>query len=302
MLYLLIVIIFFVLIFLSLSLRIVSQGYQYTVEHFGKFNRLLHPGIHFIIPIAERIGAKINMMENFLDLPGQNVFSKDNAAVHVDGIIFYKVMDAYQSVYNVTDLENAVTFLTMTNIRTVMGALNLDELLSNRDKINAKLKSVIYEAAQPWGIIITRVEIKDMQPPQNLLEAMGRQMKAEREKRAKILEAEGIRESEIQKAEGFKQAKILQSEAEKTTKMLEAEAKERLAEAEAFSTKVVSDAISKGKPQALQYFIAKEYVNAFTELAKANNQKTLIIPFESSQLMGSIATIKELLENNTKSS
>jgi len=294
------IIVLVVFIFLSLSVRIVSQGYSYTVEYFGKFNRLLHPGIHFIIPLVERIGAKVNMMENFLDLPSQNVFSKDNAAVHVDGIVFYRAIDAYKSVYNVTDLDSSVTLLTMTNIRTVMGALNLDELLSNRDKINAKLKSVIDEAAQPWGIVITRVEIKDIQPPQNLLEAMGRQMKAERDKRAQILEAEAIRESEIQKAEGFKQAKILQSEAIKISKLLEAEAKERLAEAEAFSTKVVSDAIVKGKPQALQYFIAKEYVLAFAKMAEAENQKTLIIPFESSQLMGSLAGIKELLKSDSK--
>ncbi|USO02184.1 MAG: SPFH/Band 7/PHB domain protein [Alphaproteobacteria bacterium] len=290
------VVIGFIFICVSLSLKIVSQGYNYTIERFGKFNRILHPGIHFIVPVVERVGAKVNMMENYLDLPGQNVFSMDNAAVHVDGIIFYRVIDAYKSVYNVTDLDSSVTLLTMTNIRTVMGALNLDELLSHRDQINAKLKAVIDEAAQPWGIIITRVEIKDIQPPQNLLEAMGRQMKAERDKRAKILEAEGIRESEIQKAEGFKRAEILQAEASKEAKLLEAEAKERLAQAEAFATKTVSDAISKGKPQALQYFIAKEYVLAFAKMAEAENQKTIIVPYESSQLMGSIASIKELLK------
>lgn len=285
-----------VFVALLLSLRIVRQGYIHTVERFGKYMRLLEPGIHFIIPVIEKIGSKVNMMENYLDIPGQNVFTKDNAAVHVDGVLFFKITDARNAVYNVTDLRTTIQVLTMTNIRTVMGSMALDELLSNRDAINVKLKSVIDVASKPWGVIVTRIEIQDMQPPKDLLEAMSRQMKAEREKRARILEAEGYREAEICKAEGDKKSQILKAEAYKETQVLEALGRERLAEAEAHSTKVISLAIKSGQKEALQYFVAQQYIEAFKKLAESSDKKTVFLPFESSQLLGSLSGIKELLK------
>lgn len=285
------------ILLIALSLTIVRQGYIYTVERFGKYSRSLRPGIHFIIPLIELIGSKVNMMENYLDIPGQNVFSKDNAAIHVDGVLFFRVINEKDAMYNVTNLNETLQVLTMTNIRTVMGSMILDDLLSNRDAINIKLKTVIDEASKPWGIIITRVEIQDMQPPKDLLDAMGRQMKAERDKRANILDAEGFKEAAINKAEGEKQAQILKAEALKASEILKAEAKERSAEAEAYSTKVVSTAIAEGNKEAIQYFVAQQYIDAFKMLAQSNNQKTIFLPFESSQLLGSIASIKELLKS-----
>ena len=284
------------ILLLLLSLRIVRQGYIYTVERFGKYSRLLEPGIHFITPLVESIGAKMNMMENYLDIPGQNVFSKDNAAIHVDGVLFFKVINAKDSVYNVTNLKISLQVLTMTNIRTVMGSMILDEILSNRDAINARLKTVIDEASTPWGVMVTRIEIQDMQPPKDLLDAMGRQMKAERDKRARILEAEGFKEAEINKAEGLKQSRILQAEANKEAEALNAIAKERLAEAEAYSTKVVSESIAQGQKEAIQYFVAQQYIESLKALATSPNQKTIILPIEATQLLGSVATIKELLK------
>lgn len=293
------VIVLLVLVFLILSqgVKMVNQGYNYTVERFGKYTRTLKPGLAIIIPLVDRIGSKMNMMERVLEVPGQEVITKDNAMVHVDGITFYHVLDAAEATYEVNNLENAILNLTMTNIRTVMGSMDLDQLLSHRDEINAKLLTVIDEATQPWGIKVTRIEIKDINPPRDLVEAMARQMKAEREKRATILESEGERQSEILKAEGEKQALILAAEGRKEAAFRDAEARERQAEAEAKATAMVSEAIAQGDVQAINYFVANNYVDALKELASAPNQKVLMMPVEAMSLIGAIGGIAEITKS-----
>ncbi|KZK76571.1 Modulator of FtsH protease HflK [Pseudovibrio sp. Ad46] len=282
--------------------KMVPQGYNYTVERFGKYRKTLHPGLNIIIPFIDQIGHKLNMMEQVLDVPAQEVITKDNATITADGVTFYQVLSASQAAYEVLGLQNAILNLTMTNIRSVMGSMDLDELLSNRDEINARLLRVVDAACEPWGVKITRIEIKDINPPSDLVNAMGRQMKAEREKRASILEAEGARQAEIAKAEGVKQSLILEAEGRQQAAMRDAEARERLAQAEAKATMMVSEAIAKGDMGAINYFVANKYVEAFGELAKSPNQKTLILPMEATGMIGSLAGIaeisKEVLRDN----
>ncbi len=282
-----------ILVFFA-GVKTVPQGYNYTIERFGRYRKTLTPGLNFIIPFIDRIGHKLNMMEQVLDVPSQEVITRDNATVTADGVTFYQVLDAARAAYEVLGLQNAILNLTMTNIRSVMGSMDLDSLLSNRDEINAQILRVVDAAAEPWGIKITRIEIKDINPPRDLVDAMGRQMKAEREKRASILEAEGKRQSEILKAEGEKQSLILEAEGRRESAFRDAEAREREAEAEAKATQMVSEAIANGDVQAINYFVANKYVEAFTALATSRNQKTLILPMEATSLLGSLSGIGEI--------
>ncbi len=274
--------------------RIVPQGFNWTIENFGKYTRTAFPGLNIVIPIIQRVGRKINMMEQVLDIPPQDVISSDNASVNTDAVCFFQVLDAAKAAYQVNDLENATRNLVMTNIRAVLGSMDLDEMLSNRDRINAQLLSKVDEATDPWGVKITRVEIKDVTPPADLVEAMGKQMKAEREKRALVLEAEGEREAAIQVAEGQKRSDILKAEGELEAAKREAEARERLAQAEAEATRMVSDAIAQGDANAINYFVAQKYVDALGDLAKSSNNKVMMIPLEATSILGSIAGIGEL--------
>jgi regulator of protease activity HflC (stomatin/prohibitin superfamily) len=278
--------------------RIVPQGYEWTVETFGKYTGTLSPGLHFLIPIYQAIGHKMNMMEQVLDVPSQDVITKDNAVVRVDGVVFYQVLDAAKAAYEVANLEQASLALVMTNIRTVLGSMDLDESLSKRDEINARLLRVVDEATHPWGVKVNRIEIKDISPPRDLIDAMARQMKAEREKRANILDAEGFRQAAILKAEGEKQSVILAAEGEKEAAFRTAEARERSAEAEAKATTMVSDAIANGNVNALNYFVANNYVEALKEMAKSPNQKMLLLPIEATGILGSLAGIAELAKES----
>ena len=276
------------------TVRMVPQGYEWTVERFGRYTHTLSPGLGFVIPWVDGIGRKLNMMEQVMDVPSQDVITKDNAVVRVDGVVFFQVLDAAKAAYEVATLEVAMIALVQTNIRTVIGSMDLDESLSNRERINAQLLNVVDHATNPWGIKVTRIEIRDIQPPRDLVDSMARQMKAERDRRAVILEAEGHRSSEILRAEGDKQAAILQAEGQKEAAFREAEARERLAEAEAKATQMVSEAIANGDVQAINYFVAQKYVEAFKELATAPNQKFVLMPMEASGVIGSIAGIAEL--------
>ena len=279
---------------IAMSVRSVAQGMEYTVERFGRYTHTLRPGFNLIVPFIDRVGSKMNMMEQVLEVPRQEVITKDNAMVTVDGVIFYQVLDAAKAAYEVSNLENATRNLTMTNVRTVMGSMDLDELLSQRDKINHQLLKVVDDATSPWGIKVTRIEIKDIAPPKDLVESMGRQMKAERDKRAAILEAEGLRQAAILKAEGEKQAAILQAEGQREAAFRNAEARERSAEAEAKATTVVSEAIAKGNVQALNYFIAQRYVEALQKVAAAPNAKLILMPLEAAGVIGAIGGVAEL--------
>lgn len=290
---------------LFMGFKPVPQGYQWTVERFGKYQQTLRPGVNIIVPYIDMIGAKLNMMEQVLDIPSQEVISRDNAMVRVDAVVFFQILDAAKAAYEVANLERAILNLTMTNIRTVVGALELDVMLSDRDQINAKLLTVIDDATTPWGIKVTRIEIKDIAPPKDLVDSMARQMKAEREKRASILEAEGQRQAAILKAEGAKAGVILDAEADKEAAFRQAEARERLAEAEAKATQMVSDAISQGSLQAVNYFVATKYVEAMKEIGASENSKTVLFPMEASSIIGSLGGIGELAKatftNDTKS-
>lgn len=292
--FIILALLFFAVVVVFKMVRMVPQGFQWTVETFGKYTKTLQPGLHILIPIMQDIGRKVNMMEQVLEIPSQDVITKDNAVVKVDGVVFFSVLDAAKAAYEVSDLQQATIALVMTNIRTAIGSMDLDESLSKRDEINARLLSVVDQATHPWGIKVNRIELKDIQPPRDLVESMARQMKAEREKRANILEAEGFRQAEILRAEGEKQGAILQAEGKKEAAFREAEARERLAEAEAKATQMVSEAISKGDVQAINYFIAQKYVEALGKFADSPNQKLMILPTEVTGVMGSIAGIAEL--------
>ena len=283
-----------VFLFIAMGVKIVHQGYRYTIEHFGRFVRVAQPGFNFVPPFFYRVGRKINMMEQVVDIPGQEIITKDNAMVAVDGVVFFQVMDAAKAAYEVSDLYLALMALSTTNLRTVMGSMDLDETLSKRDEINARLLAVVDHATEPWGIKITRVEIKDIRPPRDIVDSMARQMKAEREKRANILEAEGLRASEILRAEGEKQARILEAEGQREAAFRQAEARERAAEAEAKATTLVSDAIAGGNAQAINYFVAQKYVEAVSEFARSPNAKTILFPVEATQLIGTLGGIGEL--------
>lgn len=293
----LVILVFFVLI---KSVVIVRQGYEYTVENFGRYTRILKPGFHILIPVIENIGAKISRKEQVLDVPSQEVITKDNAMVKVDGILFYQIQDSVNAAYQVGDLHLAIMNLVMTNIRTVIGSMEIDELLSQRDIINHRLLSVVDEATMPWGVKVTRVEIKDINPPRDLIDAMARQMKAERDKRASILEAEGMRQSEILQAEGLKQAAILEAEGKKEAAFREAEARERAAEAEAKATDLLSEAIYDGEPQALNYFLGLKYIEALKGIATSPNQKLLMMPVDATNVIGTVAGITEIIKDSIK--
>jgi regulator of protease activity HflC (stomatin/prohibitin superfamily) len=283
-----------IILVLIAGIKTVPQSYNYTVQRFGRFTRTLKPGLNLIVPFIDRIGAKMNMAEQVLDVPTQEVITRDNATVSADGITFFQVIDAPRAAYEVTALTTALLAITMTNIRTVIGGMDLDEVLSKRDEINDKLLTVVDAAASVWGVKVTRIEIKDITPPRDLVDAMARQMKAERDKRAQILEAEGARASEILKAEGEKQGLILQAEGRREAAFRDAEARERLAEAEARATTMVSEAVAKGDVQALNYFVAQKYTQALENIASAPGQRVLMLPVEASSLIGSLAGIAEL--------
>ena len=282
------------LLYVMTGVKIVRQGYRYTIEHFGRFVRVAEPGFNYVTPFFYRVGRKINMMEQVLEIPGQEIITKDNAMVAVDGVVFFQVLDPAKAAYEVSDLYTAITALSTTNLRTVMGSMDLDETLSKRDEINTRLLSVVDQATEAWGVKITRVELRDIRPPQDIVNAMTRQMKAEREKRAVILEAEGMRQSAILKAEGEKQSAILSAEGAREAAFREAEARERAAQAEATATKAVSDAIEQGSAQAINYFVAQKYVEAVGEFARSPNAKTILFPVEATQLIGTLGGIGEL--------
>jgi regulator of protease activity HflC (stomatin/prohibitin superfamily) len=284
----------FVVLLIFQGVKSVPQGMEYTVERFGRYIRTLKPGLNLIIPLVDRVGARMNMMETVLDVPSQEVISKDNAMVTVDGVVFYQVLDAARAAYEVRNLELAILNLAMTNLRTVMGSMDLDELLSQRDRINIQLLHVVDDATSPWGIKVTRIEIKDIAPPRDLVESMGRQMKAERDRRAVILEAEGVRQAQILRAEGEKQAAILEAEGRREAAFRDAEARERSAEAEAKATQMVSQAIAGGNIQAINYFVAQKYVEALAQIASAPNQKLVLMPLEASGIIGAVAGVAEL--------
>jgi regulator of protease activity HflC (stomatin/prohibitin superfamily) len=292
--FLAVVVVFAGIILVSKAVRMVPQGYEWTVETFGKYTRTLAPGLHFLMPIYQGVGRKINMMEQVMDVPSQDVITKDNAVVKVDGVVYFQVLDAAKAAYEVAQLEVAILNLVMTNIRTAIGSMDLDESLSKRDEINAKVLTAVDHATHPWGLKVNRIELKDIQPPRDLIASMQQQKMAEQNKRAAVLEAEGVRQSAILRAEGEKQATVLEAEGKREASFREAEARERLAEAEAKATQMVSDAIAAGNVNAINYFIAQKYIEAFKALAEAPNQKFVMLPMESAGILGSLAGITEL--------
>jgi regulator of protease activity HflC (stomatin/prohibitin superfamily) len=285
------------IVFLMMGIRVVRQGYVYTIERFGRYTHAAHPGFNFIFPFVDRVGRKVNMMEQVLDIPGQEIITKDNAMVGVDAVVFFQVLDAAKAAYEISDLYLSIMQITTTNLRTVMGSMDLDETLSKRDEINARLLNVVDHATSPWGVKLTRVEVKDIRPPKDISDAMARQMKAEREKRAQILEAEGSRASEILRAEGEKQGQILQAEGRREAAFRDAEAREREAEAEAKATQMVSAAIAASGSQAINYFVAQKYVEAISQFATSPNAKTILFPVEATALIGTLGGIGELAKD-----
>ncbi|MEI6556849.1 MAG: SPFH domain-containing protein [Rhodospirillaceae bacterium] len=284
----------FALILVWLGVQTIPQGKEFTVERFGRYTRTLSPGLHLIVPLVDRIGHRISMMETVLDVPSQEVITKDNAMVTVDGVVFYSVLDAAKASYEVSNMHLAILNLTMTNIRTVMGSMDLDELLSQRDKINQQLLHVVDDATSPWGVKVTRIEIRDIQPPRDLVDSMARQMKAERDRRASILEAEGQRQAAILRAEGQKQATILEAEGRREAGYRDAEARERAAQAESEATRLMSQAIQGGDVKAINYFVAQQYVGALKAIASAPNQKVLFLPLEAANVIGALGGIAEI--------
>ncbi|NTG46043.1 SPFH/Band 7/PHB domain protein [Agrobacterium rhizogenes] len=280
-----------IILVLFAGIKTVPQGYRYTVQRFGRYTRTLEPGLNLIVPFIDTLGVRMNVMEQVLAVPTQEVITKDNASISTDAVAFFQVLNAAQAAYQITNLESAILNLTKTNIRSVMGSMDLDELLSNRDAINERLLRVVDNAVEPWGIKVTRVEIKDIQPPKDLVDAMGRQMKAEREKRAQVLEAEGLRAAQILRAEGAKQSAVLQAEGQREAAFRNAEARERLAEAEAKATRMVSEAIAEGNVQAINYFVAQKYTEALTAIGTAGNSKIVLMPMEATSILGSLAGI-----------
>jgi regulator of protease activity HflC (stomatin/prohibitin superfamily) len=276
------------------TVKIVPQGFNFTVENLGRYTRTLAPGMHILIPVLEHVTHKLNMKEQVMDIPSQDVITRDNAMVRVDGVAFFQILNAAKAAYEVDNLQHSIVNLTMTNIRTVMGSMDLDELLSNRDQINHRLLQVVDAATEAWGVKVTRIEIKDIAPPRDLVDSMARQMKAEREKRAQILESEGLRQAAILKAEGEKQAVVLEAEGRREAAYRDAEARERAAEAEAKATQMVSEAISKGNVQAINYFVANNYMKALEALARAPNQKVIMMPLEASSIIGSLGGIAQI--------
>jgi regulator of protease activity HflC (stomatin/prohibitin superfamily) len=289
-----IAIVVFAIVLVFMGIKTVPQGMEFTVERFGRYTHTLRPGLNLIMPFVDRIGARQNMRETVLDVPSQEIISKDNAMVTVDGVVFYQVLDAAKAAYEINNLQVGILNLAMTNIRTVMGSMDLDELLSMRDRINNQLLHVVDDATQPWGVKVTRIEIRDIQPPRDLVDSMARQMKAERDRRAAILEAEGLRQAAILRAEGEKQAKILEAEGRREAAFRDAEARERAAQAEAEATRVVSEAIAGGNVQAVNYFVAQRYLEALTEFARGPNQKTFFMPVEAAGVIGSLGGLAEI--------
>ncbi len=289
-----VIVVVLALVLVAMGVRSVPQGSQYTVERFGRYTRTLEPGLSLIIPFVDRIGARMNVMEQVLDVPEQEVITRDNAMIRVDGVVFYQVLDSAKAAYEVTGLDNAILNLTTTNIRTVMGSMDLDELLSKRDEINVRLLQVVDEATTPWGVKLTRIEIKNITPPLDLVESMGRQMKAERDKRAAVLQAEGQKAAAILKADGERQAAIMEAEGRKEAAFRDAEARERLAQAEAVAATMLSKALDAGNLQAANYFIAQKYLDALKAFATSPNQKTLILPMDATAALGSLAGVAEL--------
>ena len=285
------------ILIIATCVRIVPQGYNYTVERFGRYSETLSPGIALLTPFIEQIGHKVNVMEQVLDITSQEAFTKDNAGVTLDAVAFFQILDAKNASYQVSNLHQALLALTMTNMRTVVGSMDLDELLSHRDTINEKLLRVVDSAASDWGVKVRRIEIKDIIPPRDLAGAMARQMKAEREKRANVLEAEGLRQSDILRAEGAKQAQILEAEGRKEAAFRNAEAREREAEAEAKATTMVSKAVATGDLAAVNFLLAQKYVEALREIARSPNQKTILLPIEATSLAGTLGGIAELTKS-----
>jgi len=288
------IVVFLAILTVFLGVKTVPQGYNWTVERFGRYTRMLRPGLNLVVPFVDRIGRRMNVMEQVMDVPQQEVITRDNASVTVDGVVFFQVFDAAKASYEIAALDQAIIKLTMTNIRSVMGAMDLDQMLSHRDEINERLLRVVDAAASPWGIKVNRIEIKDIIPPEDLIQSMGRQMKAEREKRAEILTAEGQRQSAILKAEGAKQAQILEAEGRREAAFRDAEARERSASAEAKATEVVSQAIAKGEVAAINYFVADKYLRALTEIAHSPNQKVILLPFEATSVLATLGGIAEI--------
>jgi regulator of protease activity HflC (stomatin/prohibitin superfamily) len=283
-----------IVVLIFMAVKFVPQGFNWTVERFGKYTNTLSPGMALIMPVIDRVAVRLDMREQVMDVPSQEVITRDNAMITVDGVVFYQVFDAAKAAYEVNNLDYAILNLTVTNIRTVMGSMDLDELLSKRDEINLRLLQTVDDATNPWGVKVVRVEIKDISPPKDLVDAMAQQMKAERLKRANILDAEGRKQAAILQADGEKQAAILQAEGQKEAAFREAEARERLAEAEAKATQMVSEAIAKGDLQAINYFVAQKYVEALKAIGTADNQKLVLLPLEASGIIGSIAGVVEL--------